>query len=203
MNVVELRFIGFIEKYLYMLDLYEKSNYLQKTFTILKGDRTKNLSKYLKYRGHNLAIAYIPKLYYLHPTAMDMNMFMNLQTLIPQSQIRNFKNDTLEVKIMKNLFEYYGSTYISSYKTILKNLIIVISSYLKFKLKMSNKDIFNSLELLFYDFIYEISNEYYDYFSTSIKNHLFSNIYIRGRINMVPIFGNSESVLKFQSGLSY
>ena len=198
------KLISFIEKYTHTLALYEQGDFLKNTFASLRGDSNEYRKKYAMYNNarkkpDNFYVeeiyikAIISRLYSASPQAMDM--FMNFNTLVPQHQIKEFQGNTLEVKIMRKLYEYYGSTNITSHKPILKSIAIVVASFLKFRLKMSHEDISHSLTLLFDDFFYELSDGKYESPITSINNNLFTNTYLRGRINMVPIFGNSKNPL--------
>jgi hypothetical protein len=199
------KLIGFIEKYTHTLVVYEQGDFLKNTFASLRGDSNEYRKKYAMYNnarkkpdnfltGEDYIKAVISRFYSACPPAMDM--FMNLNTLIPQHQIKEFQNNTLEVNIMKRLYEYYGSTNVTSHQPILKSIAIVVASYLKFKLKMSHNDILHSLDLLFNDYFYELSDGKYESPIKLINNHLFTNTYIKSRINMVPIFGSSQKPLK-------
>ncbi len=196
--------LHFIHQHLFLLAVYEEESFKERTFASLKGDRMKNLARHNKYKrdifrydtlykGDKLIHSYISRLYFLHPTAMEM--FMNMNTLIPQHQCKELQADTKENKMIKQLLKYYGSTNITSSSVILKSLMLVIASYLKFKMKMKHKNIQNSLEKLFYDFIYPYSDEEYYFPIPTIRNHIFNNVYIKGRLDMQPLFGSSEKGL--------
>jgi len=197
------KLLNFIYIYFEALALYEDGSIFKSTFALLKGDKAKYRKKKNKHwnesqepdvslKGAEVLKAYIYKLHIHHNEAI--NILLNNFTLIPihQYKIIEKEEDTLKI-FLYALLKYYGTSNITSNKPILKSIGILLYGYLTRIMKVPTNQSFSTInQNFFYSFLYELSEGYYEY-QLSDQSRLLKNVYITGRINMLPIFASRKT----------
>jgi len=196
------KLLSFINIYLEALILYEDGEIFENTFAKLKGDKKKYRQKENKcirdskepvvaIKGAELLKASLFNLHINHNEAI--HTLLNIFTLIPEHQYTIIK-DEIDIKniFFKNLLRYYGTTYTTSPSPILKSIGIFLNGYLTHYMGVPTKEAFVIInQKFFYDFLHKLSEGNYDY-QVSDQSRLLKNVYITGRINMIPIFASGE-----------
>lgn len=194
------RILFWIYQYIQILDYYQSAAYKKHSFAKYKSAKSKfkrdykknkqeAYDKYNAYTGDHKVHALALRKYFWHRDTMDI--YFNATTLLPQNNI-NYDllqeiedTDTTTMRVIRNIQNYYSSSYIDSEDVIYESLAIVINGYFRLKMGINSK-ISNSItnELLYSLFCYQ---------AEKTSSDRLANIYIAGRINNIPIFKNSKT----------